>query len=940
MSRGDLSFDEYGVASLDGTWDFFPGAPSLESLASLTPEPIEVPGLWEAQGWLELDGLAWYRRRFTVPDLGGCWTLTFGAVMDIAEVCLNGVPLGTHDSPFTPFSFDVTGALREGENELAVRVYDPALEDPEHIRLPHGKQGWANNHFPSRPSLYMTYGGIWQSVTLRRHGPVVVEDVFVNGDPDDLRVRVELVNRTAAPVTARLGARVVSKVDERDVTIGAGATEVVEIAFGATAARRWHPGSPNLYTALVDAVVDGELSDTRRLRFGFRTIRIDGTTLVINDEPYRMKSVLVQGFTADRLYAEGTRAEIEAEVRAAADMGFNTVRLHIKAFDPVYLDVCDELGMLVECDLPVAEPIDHDDMGADTETARACLRAIREQVRRDRNHPSIILWAAMNELTLDREGSHQWDSYEEFARTLYEAVVSLDPTRPCIENEWVEPEPERVFCSPILTAHWYGRLHADYLDKIERESARWRDAGKPLYISEFGDWGLPEMRALPDAPFWDTHDLYAAGLAASLWPSTVARFVTETQRYQGLADRLQTEVFRRHDHIGGYCLTELTDVPHELNGLLDLYRNPKPLAVTEVTRANQTVLPMLRLGSLVVQSGALLGAPLHVSNDGPPLDDVTVEVRFGDTAGSLGPDELAAFDTSALSEGKLLARFDESSWGTRIGDLPGYRAGRYGDVTIAVPEVPGSHDLVVRLSAGGRLVAENRYPIHVVHPPRAAYGVRVVGDGGDGGGGDGGTAAALRAVGATVGDTGPVFVGEYALTPDLRDDLAGHLASGQTVVVLAQSADSGAHYPVPAEIVDVETVWGSTVFHFTTDEGSLPSLPRRTVLVAEDSTIQANAIVVRLGGEAWPDVPEVIAYKPAPNSVTGRIVGSHRVGPGRLIVCQYRLVAPALRGDAAALAVLGDLVTWAADPRPRFTRERVVKEDGRHVTFYGWEPVS
>ena len=914
-----LSFDEYGVASLDGVWDFHPGdAPD--------PQPIVVPGLWEAQGHLELDGVATYCRRFAVEDTTGWWTLAFGAVMDVADVSFNGAHLGTHDSPFTPFSFPVEV---RAENELRVRVYDPSLDDPEHIRLPHGKQGWANNHFPSRPSLYMTYGGIWQPVTLRRHGPVVVEDVFVNADPDDLRVRVELANRSAEPVTARLGTRVVAKVDERDVTVGPGETVVEEVAFGAVHAKRWHPGAPHLYTALVDALVGGDLSDTRRVRFGLRTIRIEGTRLLVNGEPYRMKSVLVQGFTADRLYAEGTREEIEAEVKAAAAMGFNTLRLHIKAFDPVYLDVCDELGMLLECDLPVAEPIDHDDMGADTETARACLRAIREQVRRDRNHPSIVLWSAMNELTLDREGSHGWDIYEEFARTLYGAVVELDPTRPCIENEWVEPEPERVFRSPILTAHWYGRLHADYLAKIERESARWRDVGKPLYVTEYGDWGLPQMPYLPDAPFWDTHDLYAAGLAASLWPSTIARFVTETQRYQGISDRLQTEVWRRHDHLGGYCLTELTDVPHELNGLLDLYRNPKPLAVAETTRANQIVLPMLHLDSLVVRAGDYLTAPLHVSNDGPPLDDVTVEVRFGDTPGSTPSDDLAALDARDLSVGKTLARFDESSWGARLGHLDGYRAARHGDVVIAAPDVPGSHDLVVRLRSGGTVVSENRYPIHVVAPRRAPYAVRVAGDGP--------TAEALAVVGARVGDGGPTFVPELGLAAEMTRDLLDRLHAGETVVVLAQHSSAGPLYPVPAEIVDVETVWGSTVFHFTTDEGSLPSLPRRAVLVAEDSTIQATSIVVRLGGEAWPDVPEVIAYKPAPNSVAGRIVGSHRVGTGRLIVCQYRLVERALRGDAAACAVLADLVAWAADPQPRMTRERVTKDDGRSVTFYGWE---
>ena len=110
---------------------------------------------------------------------------------------------------------------------------------------------------------------------------------------------------------------------------------------------------------------------------------------------------------------------------------------------------------------------------------------------------------------------------------------------------------------------------------------------------------------------------------------SIGRFILETQRYQGLSDRLQAEVFRRHDHIGGYCLTELTDVPHELNGLLALHRHPKALAVEEIQRLNQTVLPMLRLDSLVVFAGEHLRAPLCLSNDGPVMDDVDVRVRFG-----------------------------------------------------------------------------------------------------------------------------------------------------------------------------------------------------------------------------------------------------------------------------------------------------------------------
>src|SRR3982750_2517469 len=111
-----LSFDPYGSASLDGVWELFPGDHRLEDLDGLVPVGIVVPSLWESQGFLELDGVAWYRRRFRLDHPVGHWTLRFGAVMDMAEVHLNGRLLGSHDAPFTPFELDPSCALRAGEN--------------------------------------------------------------------------------------------------------------------------------------------------------------------------------------------------------------------------------------------------------------------------------------------------------------------------------------------------------------------------------------------------------------------------------------------------------------------------------------------------------------------------------------------------------------------------------------------------------------------------------------------------------------------------------------------------------------------------------------------------------------------------------------------------------------------------------------------------------
>src|SRR4051812_11759879 len=370
--------------------------------------------------------------------------------------------------------------------------------------------------------------------------------------------------------------------------------------------------------------------------------------------------------------------------------------------------------MLLHCDLPVAEPIAHDELGDGTVLSRRATEAVTEQVRRDRNHPSIVLWSAMNELGLDRAGTRDSDVYEQFARTLYAAVTQADPTRPVIENDWVEPDPDRVFNSPVLTAHWYGRLHADYLDELESKAELWFRTGRPLLVTEFGDWGLPGMPAVAQPPFWDARATYTAGLAGSGWPGTIARFIAETQRYQGVSDRLQIEVFRRHEHIGGYCLTELTDVPHEFNGLLDLHRQPKPNAVAEVSRANATILPMLEMESLVAAAEDVVTAGLVIANDGPTVENVLVEVRFGDTGPVMDMEQLLQTDTSMIGEELIRARFEQTPWATRLLRVEGHRVTRVGDVSVDAPRFTGSHDLQVIVTADGVVVGENRYPVHVV----------------------------------------------------------------------------------------------------------------------------------------------------------------------------------------------------------------------------------
>src|SRR3712207_8968896 len=104
--------------------------------------------------------------------------------------------------------------------------------------------------------------------------------------------------------------------------------------------------------------------------------------------------------------------------------------------------------MLLHCDLPVGEPLDYDDLGADTVLARRCVQAAREQVRRDRNHPSVVLWSAMNEIGDRRPRVRGTPAYEAFVRAVVSAGQEGDGTRPVGGDELVEPGPAPVFGSP------------------------------------------------------------------------------------------------------------------------------------------------------------------------------------------------------------------------------------------------------------------------------------------------------------------------------------------------------------------------------------------------------------------------------------------------------------------------------------------------------------
>jgi hypothetical protein len=870
--------------SLDGWWHFRPGPAPAGVDPRIEPGPgsIRVPGLWEAQGWPGLDGEAWYHRQFELRDPSGYWSLRFGAVMDDAEVYVNGHPAGGHVGGFTPFETDITGLVRAGRNDLAVRVTDHPLDSAAHLRSAHGKQGWMNHIFPSPPSLYMTYGGIWQPVTLLRHGGVRIEDLFVDARRDALTAQVTIANGRAAPAEVRLRWHLAHHTGQEAVVLAPGERRTLPVHVADHGLAAWSPASPVLHMASASADADGCLSDELTTRFGVREVTVSGDRLLLNGTPLRMMSALVQGFRPDTLYAEGSREQILAEVRAAKDAGFNTLRLHIKAFDPVYLDVCDELGMLVHSDLPVAEPIAHSELAGAGEVAERCEAACVEQVRRDRNHPCIVLWSAMNELGAQNPAVRAMPGYEAFARHLYEAVERADGTRPIIENDWIEPDPDRVFRSPILTAHWYGRLSAQYLESLWAKMLATATGERPFLLSEFGDWGLPDFTAPgKNSPFWWPDEL-ARSVERLPWEGSAAGFVRGTQVYQGIADRLQIEMCRVIPGVSGWCLTELTDVPHEYNGLWSFDRRPKGPALTAVAQALRPTLP--------------IAIPVYRDND---------RAYRGSWSGWAG-ETLAlrigiAHDEPGTPHAEVSVAIDGTVVQALTCQLQPFRPTDAGVVTLPLPDEPGRH--VVEISIGG--VGSHRittgYDVFALPKPSRSPGVRLIGAAGD--------LAALEQAGASQTDDGVLIIGEGALDGTTGKRIAGELAAGRDVLLLAQPAAAIAHLPGAFEAIDIATEWGSTPFLYSTPGAMLHGVEAGAVLTTQLLTVIPDVAIHA------PDLPirtMIGLYKPFPGEADSAIVASVPTGEARLWLCQLPVVAPASGGDPTAIAVLSDLLSAVA----------------------------
>ncbi len=376
-------------------------------------EALEMGQSAQALGGVKGNTIGWYRRTFdlALEDRDGALWVEFDGIYRNALVWLNGRCLARNVSGFSSFKVDLAPhANFGGKNTLVVRVDASRTE------------GW-----------YYEGAGIYRHTWLVKTPPVHVAHwgTFVTSTVADdghaaVTARTTVRNDSTEPRTAVLLSRVVDAAGRtvaehtsEPFTVAANAETTVAPVLAVASPALWSPETPHLYRLLSEVRASpSAVPDRYETTFGIRTIRFDADQgFLLNGKKYVIRGVGVHQDHAGVGVAVPDDVQ-EFRVRRLKEMGVNTYRTAHHPHSPAILEACDRLGMLV---------VDENRRFDDTPET---LSQVERLVRRDRNHPSVVLWSLGNEEFKDQMQGEPWG--EPIARKIQGLVKTLDPSRPTL----------------------------------------------------------------------------------------------------------------------------------------------------------------------------------------------------------------------------------------------------------------------------------------------------------------------------------------------------------------------------------------------------------------------------------------------------------------------------------------------------------------------------
>lgn len=485
-----------------------------------------------------------YEKRFNITsDFNkGRVFIHFGAVDQIADVYLNGVHIGSHSGGYTPFSFEITDNIKEGENRLNVTVRD--FSDTK--QYSRGKQ-----KFNRGGIWYSPQSGIWQTVWLESTPKEYLHSVKITPDFDNEQVRFDF----------EADAEVLVSVYDGDMLIAETAEKVVRIPDF----KPWSPESPFLYNVVFSCG-----KDRVRSYFGMRKFSVGKDEngmprLFLNNKPYFHNGLLDQGYYPDGFLTPPSNEAMEYDVKTVKKMGFNMLRKHIKIEPLLWYHYCDVNGILVWQDmvngggkyglevsvLPFIG-VNLDDTNyktfkrTDASQRESYYKELREMLDALYNCPCIAVWVPFN------EGWGQFDSAK-----AYKFIKEFDKTR-VVDS----------------TSGWHDRGVTDVISKhIYFTPIKVKAGAKPYVLSEFGGFSHRVNEHTFNNKMFGYKIYNSPESLAKAYKKTFEKVIIP-QISKGLSATVYTQ---------------LTDVEDELNGLLTYDRKVVKIPVDILKKINERV---------------------------------------------------------------------------------------------------------------------------------------------------------------------------------------------------------------------------------------------------------------------------------------------------------------------------------------------------------------
>jgi beta-glucuronidase len=429
-------------------------------------ETITVPGDWNTQKerLFYYEGTVWYRTLFdlTTSAPANRVFLHFGAVNYRADIYLNGKKLGQHIGGFTPFSFEVTGLIKERRNSLVVKVDNKRT-----------KEG-----VPTLNTDWWNYGGITRDVKIVETPSAYIADHVLQLDAKDGSVITGHVTLSGKDVSQK---NITVEIPELSVKSAVRTDSSGTVVFSLRAKNiiRWSPSTPKLYTVTVSSGSD-RITD----RIGFRSVRTSGAAILLNDRPLFLRGISIHEESPFTLGRAHTPDDARTLLSRAKELGCNFVRLAHYPHNEHMVRMADSMGILVWEEIPVYWTIDWMNPG----TYRNAEDQLSAMIMRDRNRASVIIWSMANETPVS-------DARNSFLGRLAARARAMDGTRlisAALEQSSVPGQPNtRTITDPfaetvdILSFNqyigWYDGLPDKCLD------VQWKiTQQKPVVISEFG----------------------------------------------------------------------------------------------------------------------------------------------------------------------------------------------------------------------------------------------------------------------------------------------------------------------------------------------------------------------------------------------------------------------------------------------------------------------